>query len=1802
MSSCSPSRLLWKLEKKVRPRKRVGCTTLVIGHPLDIQSQQGQINNWTRELDQEVYIKNATVVVWSRGTRILKTFDFSQEDQKVHQALFAWFPIPSKQLETKQFNQVNVNDPVRNKQFVEEYWQNRGPRTLLKEEEKQTTPMSTVRRRGLCITFLDHIQIHFEDGINFTAYIPFEIDHVVPLDVGLLISKRQDTKRSKQKTHHRLLIPSDKSSTCWDISSSFASITHPLLEASPVKIRRMRSPYTNNTPSSLSTDPHRLLFATTHMSDKKRLPVIVTLNVQDNKHFIWTYEHRKHQTDPIKGVRKTRPKEEFLSRKRKRSFPHTTHENLDDKPSVLSQLEREVYHTLLNPSELSLTNVWQEQKRFNKRQKTKSTKATIDVQSIAFLIHNLSGQELICLMNKTTCQLQLINLEKAAQMETGAIELKTVAKSAIAVHATRDSHLDLLFLDQTGNLWLWIDGRMPLISIPTPSSQPIRELSQSVYDRFNLTFEKETIRYRIHLQPQTSLVRDCLAALDCANSAFYVSLWHRFIQLRYQHLDWTEWHTLFVSLFSFLSLKRVHPRPHGELSVGEGRLGIPDAWMDQAMAIEKEYILSAIELNSIIKSLHVIYEDYRIKNTMKDHLEQLGYLLAQLCVILNHQNWLHYYRQEGILIGLTHSSNRQIQEALMDPPDMEVCLQQMVSRTGAIPVLLSFFGVDTLKPTFTHCRNTYAKTVQDLWSIYHAIYYNTDDPSLLVNRLTQSYISRMHIESLKSSIGAPILEALQQLQKSPQLTWSKDIYDIIERHDIYRQLQLDTTVCDPNTNLFKLPLSEKSNLGSMDQLMREVLEVPTQRCIYESDVLNMETERLRFDFGGIIENVRIMLDASHIPDHTMPPSTSEDDDDIAIEHQSQVVFLIQRTLALATGRAIYAYATHVPDLTKTLPIEPIQLAAKILPLRTIEFLQWPQFHNGIAAGLRISPSHQIDESWISFCHSGDLEPHHGGMLLAMGLNGILRRLALESWYHMIQQNCSLVPVGFILGISAAYRGTKDKKVTKLLSAYIPALLDDHAAPFNQSNLILASSLMGLGLTHMNTRDVKMAFAMLQELERHATSDLSGPDKDYPTCALSAGFSIGFIMLGRAMIDVWILTCATMALGLMYLKTEAHEVARLIEVPTTRPLLNYTRPDLLMAQIPLFMQQPTDDPDGQEIIRQAKYNIRVVPFSVLAFGHGHQLSTAHHTDHDTTCIDVLCTAAAMVMAGTGRLELLKRLEMAYGMIDGGYTLTTTNEAIAGLLCAFYPFYPLSTEDNRYHLQAFRHLWVLAVDSRWLMPVDVSTKKPCRVPMRLEIYEDNDATPLATRAVHRVSMEAPMVVPHYQLIKSIEIHNDRYWPLSIDMTSNSDYQQSIKKSGVLYVQLKEGKRSYEHDPDGRLLLASGLTALASTVWAGPLEKEEVVNQIVVFGDSYSDVGNKQRLSNGPLWSEHLAAGWNASHHNFAFSGAVCNNTMYDKQPLSEYYIPSIVDQVEMYYRQNYSSFDSQTVVAFWVGVNDVYKILETHEDPDRVKQEYKKVVDCIGTNLRYVRQLFSHTKFIVFNLPPMEYMPLYAHTEFAENRKEAVDQLNEWLRKDIEKMNKHLQAIELDLVDVHKLIQDVVGKPELFGITNAEDAYWDHCQGQCADPIDSYVWWDKTHLTGGVHRLIANSILMSGSLAKETYLDDQLDVQALLDQPHSVYRSPLFKAHQNTGLMDRLIAQMNLEKQNSSGEGSDLTEEEEEQHVQSSKAVYMVIAGVAIVGMAGWVIQQKKKKGQLVALSVFFIKTIIKIVDDLCLCVI
>ena len=72
--------------------------------------------------------------------------------------------------------------------------------------------------------------------------------------------------------------------------------------------------------------------------------------------------------------------------------------------------------------------------------------------------------------------------------------------------------------------------------------------------------------------------------------------------------------------------------------------------------------------------------------------------------------------------------------------------------------------------------------------------------------------------------------------------------------------------------------------------------------------------------------------------------------------------------------------------------------------------RWPSFHNGVAAGLRIPTGHgNIDSNWITFNKPKDGNSHpndlveHGGLLMALGLNGHLAKLGkLESFDYLIR--------------------------------------------------------------------------------------------------------------------------------------------------------------------------------------------------------------------------------------------------------------------------------------------------------------------------------------------------------------------------------------------------------------------------------------------------------------------------------------------------------------------------------------------------------------------------------------------------------------------------------------------------------------------------------------------------------------------------------------------------------------------------------------------------------------------------------
>lgn len=67
--------------------------------------------------------------------------------------------------------------------------------------------------------------------------------------------------------------------------------------------------------------------------------------------------------------------------------------------------------------------------------------------------------------------------------------------------------------------------------------------------------------------------------------------------------------------------------------------------------------------------------------------------------------------------------------------------------------------------------------------------------------------------------------------------------------------------------------------------------------------------------------------------------------------------------------------------------------------------RWPQFHNGVAAGLCIAHSLQVDSTWILYNRprTSDLSYEHAGFLMGLGFNGHLSNLATLSIHRYLSR-------------------------------------------------------------------------------------------------------------------------------------------------------------------------------------------------------------------------------------------------------------------------------------------------------------------------------------------------------------------------------------------------------------------------------------------------------------------------------------------------------------------------------------------------------------------------------------------------------------------------------------------------------------------------------------------------------------------------------------------------------------------------------------------------------------------------------
>lgn len=318
--------------------------------------------------------------------------------------------------------------------------------------------------------------------------------------------------------------------------------------------------------------------------------------------------------------------------------------------------------------------------------------------------------------------------------------------------------------------------------------------------------------------------------------------------------------------------------------------------------------------------------------------------------------------------------------------------------------------------------------------------------------------------------------------------------------------------------------------------------------------------------------------------------------------------MAERTFALPYGRAMFTFgsvpvvtreAYSVPKMEYNIRVQPLNILVtpeigKISP----ESVAWGDFHNGVAAGLRISPSAPgVESSWIAFNKPSELSPEHAGFILALGLTGHLKHMLTWHTFSYLTPKHDLTSIAVLLGMAAANVGSEDQHVTRLLAVHTPALLPTPEVDLNVALITQAAGLFGVGLVYLGTRNRRMAEVCLSQISRRdlVQPDLSNEHREAYTYASALAF--GLIMLGKGTTipaDLLILKrlsalihrdtdamtgqknkapfdinltspAASIALGLMYLRTGRKDIADILTIPDTVVALNAIQPTFLLIR-------------------------------------------------------------------------------------------------------------------------------------------------------------------------------------------------------------------------------------------------------------------------------------------------------------------------------------------------------------------------------------------------------------------------------------------------------------------------------------------------------------------------------------------------------------------------------------------------------------------------------------------------------------
>ncbi|THV06211.1 hypothetical protein K435DRAFT_960693 [Dendrothele bispora CBS 962.96] len=612
-----------------------------------------------------------------------------------------------------------------------------------------------------------------------------------------------------------------------------------------------------------------------------------------------------------------------------------------------------------------------------------------------------------------------------------------------------------------------------------------------------------------------------------------------------------------------------------------------------------------------------------------------------------------------------------------------------------------------------------------------------------VKLMVETGIGEDFISKLPLGIAAPLKEAARSCQLAPPTEWPLAAYTAIGREDV------GASVCQNPDVLSKdgyLSMKEYTNPNrprrTINQIVHEANTL-TAGEVETSTGVELDLEEftsVRFGQDRRLEEVARMLCSSVAPTIKNVDRPDLNEHDQAKEQQHHVTRVAERTLALAYGRAMFTFGSMSNISKETFKIPKIEFSVKFQPLNITvalehgkispENIQWGEFHNGVAAALRLSSSSAtIDSSWIAFNKPGELTPEHAGFLYGLGLTGHLKGLFGWHTFSYLAPKHDFTSIGVLLGLAAANLGNGNQHVTKMISVHNRALLPTPDVDLGVTLLTQTAANAALGLLYMGTKNRRMAEVSLQQISRKdlVQQDISTEYRE--AYAYTAALAFGMIMLGkgttipadaallqrltllihgepenkkRPSFDINLTSpAASIALGLMYLRTERQDIADILAIPDTPQALHRVQPSFLLLRTlarSLIMWNkitPSNEWIAQQIpqtIRKgienrnqysntiadawelAYYNIiagccfaiglkyagtagqeayKVIIryndlFTRMVFSNGPSFDFRIKRSAVRDGLNLITIALSMVMAGTGEITCLKRLRYAYGM--------------------------------------------------------------------------------------------------------------------------------------------------------------------------------------------------------------------------------------------------------------------------------------------------------------------------------------------------------------------------------------------------------------------------------------------------------------------------------------------------------------------------------------------------------------------------